>query len=82
MSDSAETELTFSVLTCQQEQLCRDFDFHTEQLSAENHPNFRRIQTGLLCRARSNIFIRDHKRKVESTFTKNINEEVFLPYSK
>ncbi len=38
--------------------LCRDFDFHIEQLSAENRPTFRRIQTGLLCRARSNIFIR------------------------
>ncbi len=38
--------------------LCRDFDFHTEQLSAENSPTFRRIQTGLLCRVRSNIFIR------------------------
>ncbi len=36
--------------------LCRNFDFHTEQLSAENRPTFRRIQTGLLCRARSNIF--------------------------
>jgi hypothetical protein len=34
--------------------LCRDFDFH----SAENRPTFRRIQPGLLCRARSNIFIR------------------------
>ncbi len=38
--------------------LCRDFDFLTEQCSAENRPTFRRIQTGLLCRARSNIFIR------------------------
>ncbi len=39
--------------------LCRDFNFHTEQLSAENRPPFRRIQTGLLCRARSNIFMRE-----------------------
>ncbi len=39
--------------------LCRGFDIHTEQLSAENRPTFRRIQTGLLCRARSNIFIRE-----------------------
>ncbi len=38
--------------------LCRDFDFHIGQLSAENRPTFRRIQTGLLCRARSNIFIK------------------------
>ncbi len=66
MSDSAEIVLTFSVLTCQAEQFIsgRDFDFHTEQcpaeqLSAENRPNFKRIQTGLLCRAGSNIFIRD-----------------------
>ncbi len=39
--------------------LCGDFDFHTEQCSTENRPAFRRIQTGLLCRARSNIFIRE-----------------------
>ncbi len=39
--------------------LCRDFDFHTEQCSAENRPTFRCIQTGLLCRARSKIIIRD-----------------------
>ncbi len=54
--------LTFSRLTCQAEQFmsdCRDFDFPAEQLSAENRPTFRRIQTGLLCRARSNIFIRE-----------------------
>ncbi len=64
MSDSAEIVLTFSVLTSQADQfmyvwLCRDFDFHTEQCSAENRPAFRRFQTDLLCRARSNIFIRD-----------------------
>jgi hypothetical protein len=50
MSDSAEMALTFSVLTCQAEQFMSD--------SAENRPTFRCIQTGLLCRARSNIFIR------------------------
>ncbi len=35
--------------------LWRDFDFHEEQLSAENRLAIRRIQTGLLCSA--NIFI-------------------------
>ncbi len=40
---------------------CWDFDVHTEQCSAENRPTFRRIQTGLLCKERSNIFIRGTK---------------------
>ncbi len=46
--------------------LCRDFDFHTEQLSAENRQTFRCIQAGLLCRARSNIFIRERKSNLYS----------------
>ncbi len=62
MSDSAEIVLTFSVLTCHADQCMSDsaeiLIFHTEQCSAENRPTFRRIQAGLLCIARSNIFIR------------------------
>ncbi len=52
--------------------LCRDFDFHTEQFSAENHPNFRRIQTGLLCRGRSNIFIRVKTYEICSSAIKKV----------
>ncbi len=63
MSDFAEIVVTFSATYLSGRPiyvwLCRDFDFHTEQLSSENRPTFRRIQTGLLCKARSNIFNRE-----------------------
>ncbi len=60
---SAEIVMTFSVLTCQAEQFMSDSAeilIFTQQLSAENRPTLRRIQTGLLCRARTNIFIGVH----------------------
>jgi hypothetical protein len=60
MSDSAGIVLTFSVLTCQADQFMSDSAeiLIFTQSNAENRPTFRRSQTGLLCRARSNIFIR------------------------
>jgi hypothetical protein len=67
MSDSEEIVLTFSVLSCQPEQFMSDSaeiliftqsKCSVDLLSTENRPTFRRIHTGLLCRAKSNIFIR------------------------
>ncbi len=60
MSDSAEIVLAFSVLTCQPEQFMSDYAeiLIFTQSNSQNRQTLSRIQTGLLCRARSNIFIR------------------------
>ncbi len=43
----------------------------------ENRPTFRRIQTGLLCRARSNIFIRGLRCQSSTKIKMNLHKKSF-----
>jgi hypothetical protein len=56
MSDSAEILIFTQSNSLQRIGLLSDT--FRQVCSVENHPTFRRNQTGLLCGARSNIFIR------------------------